>query len=187
MARAEADGLSMTARVADAEKLPFADGEFDVALSTYGVMFAPNQLRAAWELLRVVKSGGRIGLANWTPDGFIGELFRVVTRFVPAPEGLASPTAWGDEARLTAMFGPYASDIRTEHKHFIFRDHSAEHWIDTFRRYYGPIHKAFMALDVRAQRELHEALLALLARWNRGGESALLVPGEYLEVVIRRS
>ena len=104
--RAEAEGLPITFQVADAENLPFRDGEFDVVLSTYGVMFAPNQARAAAELLRVTKSGGRIGLANWTPDGFIGELFRTVGRFVPPPAGVASPAAWGTETRLVELFGP---------------------------------------------------------------------------------
>ena len=120
--RAEADGLNMAIRVADAENLPFEDASFDVALSTYGVMFAPNQSLAAAELLRVVKRGGRIGLANWTPDGFIGELLRVVGRFVAPPAGIVSPVAWGTETRLVELFGPYALDIRTERKSFVFRE-----------------------------------------------------------------
>lgn len=185
--RAEADGLPMLIRVADAENLPFKDGEFDVALSTYGVMFAPNQQRAAAELLRVVKSGGRIGLANWTPDGFVGELFRVIGRFVPPPAGLTPPAAWGTEMRLVELFGPYASDIRTERKQFVFRNLSAEHWIDTFRRYYGPVHKAFAALDAAGQEALHDALLGLLNKYNRGGRDSLVVPADYLEVVIQRA
>ena len=175
----------MLTRVADAENLPFEDGEFDVALSTYGVMFAPNQERAAAELVRVVRSGGRIGLANWTPDGFIGELFRVVGRFVPPPAGLVPPAAWGTEPRIVELFGPHASDIRTERKQFVFRNLSAEHWIDVFRRYYGPVHKAFEALDAAGQEELHAALLELLERYNRGGRDALIVPGDYLEVVVQ--
>src|SRR5512143_174677 len=145
--RAEADGLPMLTRVADAEDLPFADGTFDVALSTYGVMFAPNQERAASELLRVVRSGGRIGLANWTPDGFVGELFRVIGRFVAPPPGLMPPAAWGTETRIVELFGTHAADIRTERRHFVFRNLSAEHWIDVFRRYYGPVLRAFEALD----------------------------------------
>jgi ubiquinone/menaquinone biosynthesis C-methylase UbiE len=185
--RAQADGLSIKTWVANAEELPFAVGEFDVALSTFGVMFAPNQERAAGELLRVVKSGGRIGLANWTPDGFIGELFRVVGRLVPPPAGIKSPAAWGTETRLVELFGPVASDIRTEHKQFVFRDHSAESWIDTFRNYYGPIHKAFESLDAAGRETLHSALLDLLAHYNRGGRDSLIVPAEYLEVVIRRA
>jgi len=185
--RAEADGLPILTRVADAENLPFADGEFDVALSTYGVMFAPDQNRAAAELVRVTRSGGRIGLANWTPEGFIGELFRVVGRFVPPPAHLAPPAAWGTETRLVEMFGPHASDIRTERKHYVFRYRSAEHWVDVFRTYYGPVLKAFAALDDAGQRALHAALLDLLERFDRGGRDALAVPGEYLEVVIQRA
>ena len=185
--RAEADGLPMTIREADAENLPFADGEFDVALSTYGVMFAPNQQRAAAELLRVVKRGGRIGLANWTPDGFIGELFRVVGRFVAAPAGVASPVAWGTETRLVELFGPYALDIRTERKQFVFRDHSAESWVETFRTYYGPTHMAFKNLSAADQQVLHQALLDLLAKFNRGGADTLIVPSDYLEIVIVRA
>src|SRR5512145_272535 len=120
-ARAEADRLPITFQVADAENLPFADESFDVALSTYGVMFAPNQDRAASELLRVVKPGGRIGLANWTPEGFIGRLFKVVGSFVPPPAGLRPPSAWGSEPRLVELFGPAARDIRTERKICAFR------------------------------------------------------------------
>ncbi len=183
--RAEAEGLPILTRVADAENLPFADGEFDVALSTYGVMFAPDQERAAAELIRVVRSGGRIGLANWTPDGFIGELFRLVARFVAPPPGLRSPAAWGTETRIVELFGTRATDIRTERKQFVFRNLSAEHWIDVFRRYYGPLLKAYEALDAAGQQELHAALLDLLERHNRGGREALIVPGDYLEVVVQ--
>jgi ubiquinone/menaquinone biosynthesis C-methylase UbiE len=184
--RAEADGLSMETWVADAEELPFKNGEFDVALSTFGVMFAPDQERAAGELLRVVRSGGRIGLANWTPDGFIGELFAVVGRFVPPPPGVASPAAWGTETKLVELFGPLASDINTERKQFVFRDYSAQAWIDTFRTYYGPVHKAFLALDDAGKKGLNDAMLELLARRNRATGS-LVVPGDYLEVVIYRA
>jgi ubiquinone/menaquinone biosynthesis C-methylase UbiE len=184
--RAEADGLQMDTRVADAENLPFEDGTFDVVLSTYGVMFAPNQKRAASELLRVVKPGGRIGLANWTPDGFIGELFKVIGRFIPPPPGLVSPAAWGTETRLVELFGPEASYVHTERKQYVFRNPSAEHWIEVFRRYYGPIHKAFAALDPAGQDALHQALLELIGKFNRG-HHALIVPADYLEVVVTKA
>jgi len=184
--RAEAEGLSLETWVADAEELPFKSGEFDVALSTFGVMFTPNQERAAGELLRVVRSGGRIGLANWAPDGFVGELFTVVGRFASPPAGVQSPVAWGSETRLVELFGPYAGDIKTERKQFIFRDHSAASWIDAFRTYYGPVHQAFLALDAAGQEALDHAMLDLLARFNRGGRDSLVVPANYLEVVIRR-
>ena len=185
--RAEADGLTMTTRVADAENLPFEDGSFDAALSTFGVMFAPNQPLAAAELLRVVKRGGRIGLANWTPDGFIGELFRVVSRFAAPPAGVAPPVAWGTETRLVELFGPYALDIRTERKTFVFREYSAESWIESFRNYYGPIHMAFANLSEPDRIVLQQALLGLLETFNRGGRDSLVVPADYLEVVIVRA
>ena len=187
MRRAAADGLPMMTRVADAENLPFPDGEFDVALSTFGVMFAPNQPRAAAELLRVVRPGGRIGLANWTPEGFIGELFRVMARFVPPPPGLAPPAAWGTEPRLVALFGHQASGLRSRQREFVFRYRSAEHWVELFRDYYGPTHRAFAALDEAGKKALHEALLNLLAKYNRGGRDTLIVPSDYLEVVIKRA
>jgi ubiquinone/menaquinone biosynthesis C-methylase UbiE len=185
--RAEAEGLPILTRIADAENLPFRDGEFDVALSTYGVMFAPNQERAAAELIRVVRSGGRIGLANWTPEGLIGELFRLVGRFVAPPPGLRSPAAWGTETRIVELFGTHAADIRTERKQFVFRNLSPQHWIDVFRRYYGPVRRTFEALDPSGQSEFHAALVDLLGRHNRGGREALIVPGEHLEVVVRRA
>jgi ubiquinone/menaquinone biosynthesis C-methylase UbiE len=184
--RAEADGLQMTSQVADAEDLPFGDAEFDVVLSTYGVMFTPNQKRAASEMLRVTKPGGRIGLANWTPEGFIGELFRVIGRFVPPPAGLTSPAAWGTETRLVELFGPQAADIKTVRKPYVFRYHSAEHWIDVFRTYYGPVNKAFAALAPAKQAELQEEIRALLGRFNRS-QQALIVPSDYLEVVITKA
>ena len=185
--RAAADGLPLLTQVADAEDLPFTEGTFDVALSTYGVMFAPDQERAARELVRVVRPGGRIGLANWTPEGFIGELFRIVGRFVPPPAGLRPASAWGTETRLVELFGPHAARIRADRRHFQFRFRSPEHWIEIFRTYYGPVLKAFAALDEAGQRELHAALLELLAKWNVGGPDSLVVPGEYLEVVIQRA
>jgi ubiquinone/menaquinone biosynthesis C-methylase UbiE len=185
--RAAADGLPLVTQVVDAENLPFPDGAFDVVLSTYGVMFAPNQERAAAELLRVTRPGGRIGLANWTPEGFIGELFRVVGRWVPPPAGVQPVSAWGTETRLVSLFGPQARTIRAERRLYNFRFESAEHWIDIFRTYYGPVLKAFAALDASGQQALHGALLELLGRYNRGGDATLIVPGEYLEVVIERA
>jgi len=182
--RAEAERLPMTFQVADAEQLPFPDSSFDVALSSFGVMFAPNQERTASELLRVVRPGGRIGLASWTPEGFIGQLFDLMRGFVPPPAGLRSPMAWGTETRLVELFGPRASDLRTERKSYVFRYRSAEHWIEVFRSYYGPTHKAFAALDEAGQKNLERALLDFLRQWNRAPGRALVVPGEYLEAVV---
>ena len=185
--RAQADHLEIAFEVADAEALPFDDGSFDVALSTFGVMFAPNQERAAAELLRVVKPEGRIGLASWTPEGFLGRLFEVVGSFVPPPAGLRSPMDWGTEPRLVELFGPGASDIKTQRKLCMFRYESAEHWVDFFRTFYGPTHRAFAALDASKQRAFEAALAALARKWNRSERGALVVPAEYLEVVITRS
>lgn len=184
--RAEGDRLPMEFKVADAEDLPFDDEQFDVVLSTYGVMFAPNQDQAAAEMLRVVKAGGRIGLANRAPEGFPGELFRTIAAFVPPPAGLKSPMGWGTEPRLVQLFGTRAADIRCERRYFMFRYRSAEHFVEVFRNFYGPTHKVFAALDAENQQALHKRLLELLARFNRAGSKALVVPAEYLEVVITK-
>jgi ubiquinone/menaquinone biosynthesis C-methylase UbiE len=185
-ARAVAEGLEVAFQTADAEALPFADASFDVALSTFGVMFAPDAPRAAAELLRVVRPGGRIGLASWTPSGFLGDLFQVVGRHVPPPKGLASPMQWGSEERIGELFGRHGH-VRTVRRNFMFRYESAAHWIDIFRRFYGPTHKAFLALDAAGQQKLHDDLTVLLERRNTGGPASLVVPAEYLEVVVTLS
>ncbi len=184
--RAEADRLPITFQVADAEALPFDDASFDVVLSTFGVMFAPDQERAAAELVRVARPGGRIGLASWTPEGFIGQLFDLMRGFAPPPPGLRSPMEWGMETRLVELFGPSAADIRTRRRTYTFRYRSAEHWVEFFRSFYGPTHKAFAALDEAGRQALHTALLDLLARFHRGNGGGLCVPGEYLEAVVTR-
>jgi SAM-dependent methyltransferase len=185
-ARARADGLAVEFRVADAESLPFADGSFDVVLSTFGAMFTSDHDRTAEELLRVVRPGGRIGLAAWTPEGFIGQLFRLVGTHVPPPAGIRSPVRWGDEPYLVELFGPQAADIQCRRRTFNFRYHSAAHWIEVFRTYYGPTHKAFAALDGEGQARLHADLLQLLESCNVAGPSSLVVPSEYLEAVVTR-
>jgi SAM-dependent methyltransferase len=182
--RARADGLKIDFQVADVEDLPFADASFDVVLSTYGAMFAPDHARTAREMLRVTRGGGRIGLANWTPGGFIGQLFKVIGAYVPPPAGLRSPALWGTEPHLVELFGPQAADIRCSRKNFNFRYRSPAHWLQVFRDYYGPTHKAFAALDADGQRRLAADITALLERLNVGGQQSLVVPGEYLEVVI---
>lgn len=183
-ARARAEGLDVQFQLADAESLPFADGSFDVVLSTFGAMFTPDHSLTARELLRVVRSEGRIGMANWTPEGFIGELFRVIGGYVPPPAGLQSPALWGSEPRIVELFGPEATDIRCVRRNFNFRYRSPAHWIEVFRNFYGPTHKAYAALDEERQARLTSDLTALLERRNVGGSSSLVVPGEYLEVVI---
>ena len=184
--RAAAERLEVEFEVADAEDLPFADGTFDVVLSTFGAMFTPNHVRPAREMLRVARSGGRIGLANWTPEGFIGQLFRIVGAYLPPPAGLKSPALWGTEPHIVELFGAQATAIRTERNHFNFRYRSAAHWIQVFRDFYGPVHKAFAALDHARQRSLEADIVGLLQRLNVDGGRSLVVPGEYLEVVITR-
>src|SRR5512134_2601081 len=185
-ARAAAEGLNVQFRVADAEDLPFANGSFDVVLSTFGAMFTPNHAQPAREMLRVVRSGGRIGLANWTPEGFIGQLFKIVGAYLPPPAGLKSPALWGTEPHIVELFGAQAIDIRTTRKHFNFRYRSPAHWVQVFRDYYGPTHKAFAALDSEQQKSFEADIVALLERLNVDGSRSLVVPGEYLEVVITK-
>jgi ubiquinone/menaquinone biosynthesis C-methylase UbiE len=183
-ARASAEGFDVKFEVADAEYLPFAADAFDVALSTFGAMFTPEHARPAREMVRVVRSGGRIGLANWTPEGFIGQLFKVIGAYLPPPAGLKSPALWGTEPHIVELFGADAKDIRCERKVFNFRYRSAEHWLQVFRDYYGPTHKAFAALGPKDQAALAADITALLERLNTAGGKSLVVPAEYLEVVI---
>jgi SAM-dependent methyltransferase len=181
--RARAERLTIALREGDAEALPFSDSSFDVVLSTFGTMFAPNHERAAAEMLRVCAPGGTIGLACWTPEGFLGDLLRTVARHVPPAPGARSPLLWGTEAHLRAIFP--GTTLRAERKMFTFRYASADHFVDIFRRYYGPTHMAFKALDPAAQSALDGDLKAILARLNTA-RGALAVPGEYLEAVITR-
>lgn len=184
--RAAAERLAVTFQTADAEALPFADNSFDVVLSSFGVMFTPDQAKAAAELTRTVRKGGRIGLASWTPEGFIGQLFKVIGAFIPPPAGVRSPALWGTEAYLQELFGKDASAIRCERRNFNFRYLSAEHFIQIFRDFYGPTYKAFGALDEPRQKALAAEMTALLERLNVAGKDSLVVPGEYLEAVITR-
>jgi ubiquinone/menaquinone biosynthesis C-methylase UbiE len=182
--RAEADGFSIAFREADAEALPFTDASFDVVTSSFGVMFTPDQERAATELLRVCRPGGRIGLANWTPEGFIGQLFKTIGRHVPPPAGLKSPALWGTRERLHELFGTLAASIEATPRMYVWRYRSPRHWLDLWRSVYGPLQKAFGALDGAAQEQLAIDLLALIDRFNVAGDGAMVVPAEYLEVVV---
>ena len=184
--RARAEGLNVQFQVADAEALPFPDASFDVVLSTFGAMFAPQHDRVASELLRVLRRNGRIGMANWTPEGFIGQLFKVVGAHVPPPAGVRSPALWGTDAHLADLFAAGAVEIQSTRKLFNFRYRSPAHWLQVFRDYYGPTHKAFAALDSNGQLALEREILALIARHNIGGERGMVVPAEYLEVIIRK-
>jgi ubiquinone/menaquinone biosynthesis C-methylase UbiE len=184
--RADAEGFTnITFEIADAEALPYQDASFDVVLSTFGVMFAPDHQRAASELIRVCRPGGRIGLASWTPAGFLGKLLRLVARYVPPPVGVQSPLLWGTAAHLRELFGG-AAQIEHTLQLFAFRYKSAEHWVEVFRNFYGPTHAAFLALDADGQTALEADLIALLKSQDIGGSDGLVVPGEYLETVITR-
>ena len=183
--RADAEGLDVTFEVADAEALPYPDTSFDVVLSTFGVMFAPDHERAASELMRVCRPGGRIGLACWTPAGFLGQLFRVVATHVPPIPGVRSPLLWGTDAHITGSVQGAAAIEQTA-RHFAFRYRSPQHWVDVFRTYYGPVHKALAALEADRQAALEADLIALLRQANRGGAAGLVVQAEYLETVIAR-
>ena len=184
--RAEAEGLTVQFQPADAEALPFDDKAFDAVVSTFGVMFTPNQERAAAEMARVCKSGGKIGLANWTPDGFIGQLFKTLGKHVAPPAGVKSPALWGTKARLEELFKGQASAIGIEPRAFAFRYRSAQHFLAIFRTYYGPVHKAFNTLQAGAQAALESDILALIGQFNRSGDGSMVVPSDYLEIVIVR-
>ena len=185
-ARAAAEGWRLEFMEADAEDLPFEGNQFDVVLSTFGVMFTPNQDQAAAELLRVCKPKGKIGLANWTPDGFIGQVFKTLGKYLPPPAGTRSPAMWGTRTRLAEMFDAGASSVKAESRIFNFRYRSADHFLDVFRTYYGPVLKAFATLEPAKQEELQDDLHALIVRMNRSGDRTMVVPSEYLEVVITK-
>ena len=186
-ARAEAEALDVAYRVADAEQLPFDDGAFDAVVSTFGVMFAPNQVKAAREMLRVCRPGGMIGMANWTPESFIGQLFKTLGRHVAPPAGVMSPAVWGTRSWVEQAFGSQSSSFRIEEKSFVFRYHSPEHFIDFFRSYYGPVHKAFLALDSTAQTALADDLRATIARFDTARDGSMRVPSAYAEIVIAKA
>src|SRR6187549_3987057 len=168
-AKALAERLPVTFQEADAEALPFADASFDAVLSVFGVMFTPNQEQAAQELLRVCRPGGKIGLANWTPDGFIGHVFRTIGKYIAPLPGVKPPSLWGTEQRLNELFGSGIAQLTVTRRMFTFRYRSAEHFLEVFRTYYGPVLKAFAALDVTGQANLARDLTALLERFNQGG------------------
>jgi ubiquinone/menaquinone biosynthesis C-methylase UbiE len=184
--RADAERLTVEFREADAEALPFPDGSFDAVVSTFGVMFTPDQDRAAAELVRVCRPGGKIGLANWTPEGFVGQLFKTIGGHVPPPPGARSPALWGTRSRLAELFEPHAASVRSAQRHFVFRYRSPGHWLEVFRTYYGPVLKAFAALEPPARSALEQDLLGLIGRLNRSGDGTVVVPAEYLEVVVTR-
>ena len=182
--RATAEHLPVEFREADAEALPFADASFDVVMSTFGVMFTPDQDKAAAELMRVCKPRGKVALANWTPQGFIGQLFKTLGKHLPPPAGVKSPALWGTRARLNEMFA--GADVDAQPRMFVFRYKSPEHFLDVFRTYYGPMHKAFGALDAEKGKALAADLIALVGEFNRADDGSMAVHSEYLEVLITK-
>jgi ubiquinone/menaquinone biosynthesis C-methylase UbiE len=184
--RAAAEGMDIAFEVGDAEDLSYPDASFDAVLSTFGVMFCPRQERAAGELLRVCRPGGKIGLANWTPDGFIGNMLRIVGKHVPPPPGIKPPPLWGTEERLRELLGEGVSSLDTTRRTYHFRYPSAGHFVGWFREYYGPTVRAFAALDPSGQEALAHDLEELLDNWNTSGDETLVVPADYLEVVAVR-
>jgi SAM-dependent methyltransferase len=185
-ARAQAEGMEIEFVEADAEKLPFDNDSFDTVISTFGVMFTPNQDKAAAELLRVCRPNGTIGLANWTPDGFIGQVFKTLGKYLPPPAGVKSPALWGTRGRLGELFDAGASSVKAQPRIFNFRYRSPDHFLDVFKTFYGPVLKAFAALDAARQEELRNDLFALMVRMNRASNGSMVVPSEYLEVVITK-
>jgi ubiquinone/menaquinone biosynthesis C-methylase UbiE len=184
--RAAAERLDIEFREADAEALPFEDRSFDVVVSTFGVMFTADQERSAQELVRVCKRGGKIGLANWTPEGFVGQLFKTIGKHMPPAPGAKSPALWGTRARIAELFEPHGTSIKSVQRSFVFRYRSPEHWLDVFRSYYGPVLKTFAALGPEAQTALQSDLVALLRQFNRSEDGTIVVPSEYLEIVMTR-
>lgn len=184
--RAITERLPVIFQEADAEDLPFPDASFDIVLSTFGVMFTPNQERAAAEMLRVCRRGGKIGMANWTPQGFIGQMFKTLGAYVPPPAGVNSPALWGTRERLSELFGGHAASIAAEPRNFVFRYRSPAHFIDVFATYYGPVLKTLAALDEAKRKALVADLAALIRPFNRADDGSMVVPGEYLEIVVTR-
>jgi ubiquinone/menaquinone biosynthesis C-methylase UbiE len=184
--RAAAERLDIAFRDADAEALPFDDAHFDVVMSTFGVMFTPNQEQAAAELVRVCRHGGKIGLANWTPGGFIGQVFKTIGKHVAPPAGVKSPALWGTPVRIAELFERHALETEAQVRQFVFRYRSPAHWLEVFKQYYGPVLKTFAALPAESQAALEDDLLALIEAFNRSGDGTMVVPSEYLEVVITR-
>jgi SAM-dependent methyltransferase len=184
--RARAEGLQVDFRVGDSEELPFEDASFDAVLSTLGVMFAPDQEKAAQELLRVVRPGGTIAMANWAPDSYVGELFKTIGRYVPPPAGLRPPFRWGTEQGVDELLDGGIGSLQTRRRSLVWRFRSARHHVEFMRGYYGPLNKAFESLDEEGQNSLEEDLISLVGRYNRSDNGTAVWPADYLEVVATR-
>lgn len=182
--RSEAEALDVVFEIADAENLPYPDSDFDAVVSTFGIMFAPDQQQVARELTRICRPKGRIGLANWTPEGFIGNLFKTLGAHVAPPAGVQSPALWGKKEWIEETFDGVSSDIAYSPKNFVFRYRSPEHFVEFFQTYYGPVHKAFQALGISEQAALRSDLLALVHRFNSATDGSMRVAAEYAEIII---
>ncbi|HEY1003225.1 MAG TPA: class I SAM-dependent methyltransferase [Streptosporangiaceae bacterium] len=182
--RAVAEGLDVEFRLGDTEDLPVADGDFDAVLSVFGAMFAPDHQRAANEIVRAARQGGTVGLASWTPDGFIGQMFGVITRHVPGPPGVASPLLWGTEEHLSSLFGASVADARSVRRTCTWRFTSPEDLVWFFRRWYGPTLKAFEALEQDGRAALAHDLAQLARHWDRNHGGGIAVPATYLETIL---
>ena len=184
--RAEAEGLEIDFVEGDAEDLRFEDASFDVGISTLGIMFAPDQDRAARELLRVVKPGGTIAMANWVPDGYIGELFKTIGGYVPPPPGLKPPFRWGTEEGLDELLDGGIGSLQSRRRTFVWRFPSVRHHVEYMREYYGPLNKAFGALEEEDQHGLQQDLISLAERYNHSENGTAILHADYLEVVATR-
>jgi SAM-dependent methyltransferase len=185
--RADADGVVLRMEVADAQALPYDDGSFDVVMSTIGAMFAPDQSAVAREMTRVCRSGGRIGMANWTPDSMVGDMFRTVSRHVPPPQGLQPAVAWGTRDRLAELLGPHCSDLRVTRRTCAMRFPSARTCMEYFRTWYGPTLAAFAAVGEAGRDQLERELVEVYDSHNTTTDGTLAMDVAYLEVVAVRS
>jgi SAM-dependent methyltransferase len=185
--RAAAERLDIEFVEGDAENLPFDDASFDVVLSTFGVMFAPDHKKAANELLRVCKPGGRIGMTNWVPDGFVGQMFATTVKHAPPPPGVQPPILWGTEDHLRELLGDGINEMRIERRELVFRYRSPDHWLEFFRTYFGPTKMAFERVGPDGEEALASYIVELIGRFNTGGDRAMRVPGEYLQVIATRA
>jgi SAM-dependent methyltransferase len=185
-ARAAAEQLPLRVEVADAQDLPYPDGSFDVVVSTYGAMFAPDQERTASELLRVLRPGGRLGLANWTPDGFVGSMFRLIAEHRPLPAGVRPPSRWGTREGLEQLLGPGTDSIAVRERHYEFAFPSAPALYDLFAEFFGPIATLLPQLEAEQRASFRERWIALAEDLNTATDGTLCFPGAYLEVVAVR-
>jgi SAM-dependent methyltransferase len=185
--RAAADRLEIEFVEADAQDLPFEDASFDVTISVFGAMFAPDQPKTASELLRVTKPGGRIGMANWTPGGGVGRMFMTVAKHAPPPPGVIPPLLWGTEDRLRELFGDGISDLQVEARTARQAFRSADHYLEFFRTYFGPIKMAFERVGADGEAALAQDLRDLMKEESSGGDRALVLEPEYLQVVATRA